>query len=155
MGSCVGKYVCARCIVDDALGRIVASNACSKKCTYCGRQSKQPIAADLDIVTEHIAECIARVYTDPVEELPWDSREGGYQAGTVYDSWELLEEVELFIDNEELLEDITTSFDQNEWCKRDGQILSPSQRKVSGWQAFKEAVKHKRRYTFWSMGLFI
>lgn len=146
------KYVCAKCIVDDALGRIVTSNACSKKCTYCGRQSQEPIAAVLDIVTEHIAECIARVYTDPVEVLPWDSHEGGYQGETVYNFWELLDEVGLSIDDEKLLEDITDSFDQDEWCVRDWQILSPSQRKVYGWQGFKEAVKHKRRYTFWSMG---
>ncbi|HEW79253.1 MAG TPA: RES domain-containing protein [Phycisphaerales bacterium] len=152
MGSYDDKYVCAECIVDDALGRIVTSNACSKKCTYCGRQSQEHIAAVLDIVTEHMAECIARVYADPVEVLPWDGREGGYQAGTVYNLWELLEEVELCIEDEQLLEDITDSFDQDEWCKRDWQILSPSQRKVYGWQVFKEAVKHKRRYTFWSMG---
>lgn len=152
MGNYDDKYVCAKCIADDALGRIVTSNACSKKCTYCGCQAQEPIAADLDIVTKHIAECITRVYTDPVEELPWDGREGGYQAGTVYNLWELLEEIGLFIDNEELLEDITTSFDQDEWCKRDGQILSPSERKIYGWQDFKRAVKHKRRYTFWSMG---
>jgi len=152
MGSYDEKYVCAKCIKDDALGRIITSNACSKKCTYCGRQSQKPIAADLDIVNEHIAECITREYIDPAEELPWDGREGGYQGGTVYDSWELLEEVELFIENEELQEDIIYSFDQDIWCKRDGQILSPSQRKVYGWQDFKRAVKHKRRYTFWSMG---
>jgi len=146
------KYVCAQCIMDDALGRIVTSNACSKKCTYCGRQSQEPIAAILDIVTEHMAECIARVYTDPAEVLPYESREGGYQGGTVYDFWELREKVELFIENEELLNDITDSFVQDIWCERDWLTLSPSQKKVYGWQAFQEAVKHKRRYTFWSMG---
>ena len=146
------KYVCVKCIEDDALGKIVTNNACSKKCTYCGCQSQKPIAAVLDIVTEHIAECIARVYTDPVEVLPWNSREGGYQGGLVYDSWELLDEVELFIENKQLMEDICSSFVHDEWCKRDWQILSPSERMVSGWQSFKEAVKHKRRYTFWSMG---
>ena len=46
---------------------------------------------------------------------------------------------------------IIDSFDQDEWCVRDWLILSPSQRKVYAWLAFKEAVKHKRRYTFWSM----
>jgi hypothetical protein len=152
MGSYDDKYVCAKCIVDDALGRIVTSNACSKKCTYCGRQSQEPIAAVLDIVTEHIAECIARVYTDPAEVLPWESREGGYQGATVYNLWELFEEVELCIEDEQLLEDITDSFDQNDWCVQDWLISSPSQRKVYAWLEFKEAVKHKRRYTFWSMG---
>ena len=148
MGSYAYKYVCAKCIVDEALGRIVSINASSEKCTYCGGQP----AADLGIVTEHIAECIAGVYTDPVEVLPWETREGGWQGGTVYNLWEIFEEVELFIEDEQLRLDITDYFDQTEWCVRDWQILGPSKRKASGWRSFKKAVKHKRRYTFWSMG---
>lgn len=146
------KYVCAECIEDVALGELVTRNASSKKCTYCGSQSEKPIAAVLDIVTEYMVDCISSEYTDPAEELPWDGRDGGY-LGEVYDIYELLDEIGFDVANDELREDIYSSFYcDKQWCKKDGQILSPSQKKIYGWREFKQAIKHKRRYTFWTMG---
>ncbi len=150
MGSHDDKYVCANCIEDEALQSVIEDSAEEETCSYCGQNCDRPIAAPLDKVTEHIAMCISRVYTDPVEVLPYESREGGYQ-GTVYELDELFEEIELWVENEKLMDDIRSSFEQEIWCVRDWLVLSPDQRKVYGWEEFKDAVKHKRRYTFWSM----
>ncbi len=145
------NYVCVSCIEDPALQEVVERNLEKNACSYCGKRSKKLIAAPLDIVTEHMAECIARIYTDPAEVLPYESREGGYQ-GTVYDTQELLEEIGFSVESEKLFEDICSSFVRDNWAEEDWLVLSPDQRKFYGWEAFKRAVKHKRRYTFWSMG---
>jgi hypothetical protein len=144
------KYVCASCMEDQALQEVVERNLEKNVCSYCGKRSRKGIAAPLDIVTEHMAECISRVYTDPAEVLPFESSEGGYQ-GTVYDTQELLGEIGFIIESNKLFEDICSSFVRNDWAERDWLILSPDQRKFYGWEDFKRAVKHKRRYTFWSM----
>lgn len=143
------KSVCARCIEDDALAEVVARNAESKQCDYCGRRGRKAIAAPLDAVTEHMAVCINREYCDPVEVLPWD--EGEY-VGETFDTREMLYEAAGFeVANEHLMEDILDSFCRDLWCDRDWQVLGPAQRRFAGWEAFKEVVKHERRYTFWSM----
>jgi len=144
------KYVCASCIEDPALQEIVERNLEKNACSYCGKRRKRLIAAHLDIVTEHMAECIANVYTDPAKVLPYESSEGGYQ-GKVYDTQELLEVIGFGIENEKLFEDVCSSFVRDNWAEEDWLVLSPDQRKVYGWETFKRAVKNKRRYTFWSM----
>ena len=145
------NYVCVSCIEDPALQEVVERNLAKNACSYCGKRRKKLIAAPLDIVTEHMAECIARVYTDPAEVLPYESREGGYQ-GTVYDSQELLEEIGFSVESENLFDDICSSFVRDYWAEEDWLVLSPDKRKFYGWEVFKRAIKHKRRYTFWSMG---
>src|SRR4051812_12747904 len=94
LNSSSADFVCARCVKDYALAEVVRNNLASEQCDFCGRTSKRMIAAAVDDVTEHIAECINREYSDPVDELPYESADGGYQ-GDVVDSWDLLEEIGL------------------------------------------------------------
>lgn len=144
------KYVCFSCIEDSALQDVVKSHVKTNYCPYCGKRSRKLIAAPLDVVTEHMAECISQVYTDPAEVLPYESSEGGYQ-GTVYDTEELFEEIGFCVKNDELFDDIRSSFVRDAWTEENWLSLAPDERKFYGWEDFKEALKHKRRYTFWSM----
>lgn len=144
-------YVCADCVEDYALQKVVRDNLNSKTCDYCDETSESDlIACSLEHVTDHIERCLRRVYTDPAEVLPYDSREGGYQLGTIWYSRDLFSEVGLEIENEQLIEDIISFFDFVEWAKENWQILSPDERAKSGWGKFKHTVKHTRRFTFWS-----
>lgn len=145
------KPVCAACIEDHALQEVVAQHAEHTTCAYCGKTGKRPIAAALDEVTLHMANCIGRVYCDPAETLPYESREGGYQ-GTVYELYELFEEIGFDVSNDDLRDDIYSSFDQDYWSETDWLVLDPGERLAHGWKTFSEAVKHQRRFTFWSMG---
>jgi len=146
------KHVCTECISDDDLREVIETNLDSHKCDYCGKSSDDLIAAPLDVVTERIWECVSEVYVNPVEELPYETAEGGWQGADVYDPWQLLnEEIGLGVEDENLLEDIVGSSPEPEWTKRDWVLLEPNKRQAYGWEAFKRAVKHKRRFTFWTM----
>lgn len=145
------KYVCAKCVEDDALKLIVEDNLCSDECDYCGETSEEHIAAELSDVTEHMAICIAQQYTDPANELPYESKEGGYQ-GESLDAYDLFEDIGLYLEDDTLREDIISNFSGGFWCKIDYFLLDQTQRLVFGWRDFCNVVKHRRRFTFWSMG---
>lgn len=141
-------FVCGDCLCDDALAEVVAAHLKSTECSYCGREGTEPIAAPLDAVTERMAACINREWTDPVDELPWDK---GY-VGRVLDAGELLQEIGFSVSSGDLFNDVAEAFTGHDWCERNYFAASPEDRWNFGWERFKRAVKHKRRFTFWSMG---
>ncbi len=99
------KYVCVSCIEDPGLQEVVKRHLENETCSYCGDRRRKLIAAPLDKVTEHIAECISRVYMD-AESLPYDSEDGSYW-GTAYTTQELLiEDVDFSVENAELFDDV-------------------------------------------------
>ena len=140
-----GKYVCKDCIEDDALQQIVEENLGSNQCSYCEKEEEVDIAAPLDKVTEHIVMCVLRKYDDPANAgLPYESREGGYQCGTIHTTEDLLsEEIGFWVKNDNLMQDIYSSFVRDDWTIRDWLTLEPEQRKFYGWRSFKNAVKNK------------
>jgi hypothetical protein len=144
------EYVCGECLQDKGLSDFVIDNALSKQCDFCGSTHEDPHAASLGDVIERMAECIAEEYNDPANELPYETREGGWQ-GEVFDAWELLEDIGFHADSEGLFEKVVEAFSDQQWCRRDYFSLSPTDRLRYGWDAFKKAVKHTRRFTFWSM----
>jgi hypothetical protein len=142
-------YVCQRCIEDMALQKVVRENSTSQECDYCGHRSDNPIAADLDDVLEFMDRVISEEYGDPNDELPWDGREGGWQ-GEVLDVFDLFADIEFYVENEQLLNDIRDHFSEREYCQKDYFASTPSQRVLVAWEKFKTVVKHQRRYTFWT-----
>jgi hypothetical protein len=144
------SFVCAACIEDEALAAVVANNLESKICNCCGVKRGKAFAAPLDSVTEHMAECIKHEYTEPENELPYDN-EGNTWIGEVLDASDLLEDIGFEVENEELFEEIREAFSGREWFHREAMVLTPIERRRVGWNNFKEAVKHQRRYTFWSI----
>jgi hypothetical protein len=73
------KHVCAKCFGDYAIRDFILDSAISRKCDYCGRKSRTPIAAEMDDVLELIDDGIHREYEPPEDNLPYDSSEGGWQ----------------------------------------------------------------------------
>ena len=144
-------YVCGECLHDKGLAEFVDGDANNTKCDFCGSVREVAHAASLGDVIEHMAECIAEEYTDPANELPYETREGGWQ-GEVFDAWDLMEDIGFHVESEELFERVVEAFSDQEWCRQDYFSLSPTERLRYGWDAFKKAVKHARRFTFWSMG---
>jgi hypothetical protein len=85
------EFVCGKCFCDEDMESYVSGIAERKKCDFCGRVGKEPIAAPFDDVAEYIASCIPHHYDDPANAgLPYESAEGGYQ-GSTYDTWEVFE----------------------------------------------------------------
>ncbi|MEZ4271719.1 MAG: HEPN-associated N-terminal domain-containing protein [Myxococcota bacterium] len=143
----LSKLVCADCVEDTELRALVTQYGASAQCSYCERITS---VASFDVVIERIALCVSRYYTDPANELPYCGAEGGY-LGPMYDTNEVLSDLGLDLDNSFLFDDIVASFDISEWAEVNWATLRPAERRRHGWERFKEATMHSRRYTFWSM----
>jgi hypothetical protein len=151
LGLCSGNggCVCGDCIGDPVLAELISRIASEVECKYCGRNSETPFSAPLGEVVEFMAEVINEEWTDPANELPYETREGGYQ-GNLLDAFELLEEIEFEPECEELFEDVASYFMGREWCRKNYFEATPAERQRFAWDRFCSEVKHVRRYTFWN-----
>lgn len=148
-----GPFICSDCIGDEDLADHIEFSATAKSCSFCANESKDPIAAPLENICEIIRECVERDYTDPANELPYESREGGYQ-GTVYDTHEVIFEViglELGNDDDSLRDEIADRVDyegQNAWCEKDYFAPDEHQYLTYSWSHFCHLITHERRFFF-------
>jgi hypothetical protein len=107
-----GQYVCPECFEDEDICAFVREHLEFDECSYCGKTSEDgaTIAADVEDVIDFIERKLSEEYEDPVQQVGWNSAEGGWLGVQVYESTH-----ELFMDglggfpcsNEELIEDIT------------------------------------------------
>src|SRR5271167_3061336 len=81
-----GDYVCPECFEDNDISAFVRENLESDECSYCGRTGENGanIAADVREVIEFIEGKLAEEYEDPVEQVSWNSAEGGWLGVHVY-----------------------------------------------------------------------
>jgi len=146
---CGNIMVCADCIQEDALQKLILESSMVARCDYCEIPKDKPVMS-LQAIIEHIDSCIHEEYTDAADELPFESREGGFQ-GNAMDGPDLLYELELNIENNDLFFAIANEFNDNQWCRRNYFSLTESQKLIYGWERFAKTVKEKRRFTFWSL----
>lgn len=144
------KYVCGQCFDDEFIKDFISDNALRKKCSYCGNESEELIAADVSKVGEFIEDALRSEYGDAVEWLPWESAEGGWQ-GTTYYTYELLDEIELGLENEELFSDLIQLLPSIDWCDRHPFQLSEDKELRFDWDRFSDIVKHKMRHVFFRL----
>jgi HEPN/RES N-terminal domain 1/RES domain len=144
----VRTHVCADCFTDEAIQQFVAGRMIETKCDYCGRSSDALIAAPMDDVLGLMANGLSVEWNDAVDELPYESAEGGYQ-GRAYDTWEFFDEVVGFpTEDAKLKKDIAHAFRDRLWCQRNYFSLSEQDALLIGWEEFCHEVKHERRYFF-------
>lgn len=144
-----GGDVCGDCIGDTALAEFISQNATAEMCFYCGREEEGSIACPLGEVVEFMAPMINEEWTDPANELPYETREGGYQ-GDVLTPWELLETIGFEPNHPDVFDDAASHFMGHDWCRSDYYAATLEERARFGWHAFCHEVKHARRYTFWT-----
>lgn len=140
------KWVCEHCVDDASLAARVAAEAESgRDCDYCG----EPVgAASLQVLIDAVHEGICTEWTDPANELPYESREGGYQ-GEVYDGAEIVyEHLDSFTDDFNLTTDVAEALRGEYFSKRDYFMLHRREALRYGWNRFVEQVKYKTRYLF-------
>lgn len=141
------RYVCIDCANEQFLGALVEAEVVEPQCDYCGAVSSddEPIAAPVSVLIAAVGRVINWYWTDPAEELPYESREGGYQ-GEVIDTVDLLSN-HVGMDWEgDLLEDIAGSLTNDFWCKRHYFRLDEDDRLRHGWREFEHTTKHESRY---------
>lgn len=140
------KWCCADHVEDDALEALIANEATSTACSYCGRQAEEPFAAAVDLIVERFAESLPQEWRGADEEgIPW---EGGYVWGTT-DTWDLVtDKLNWPLNDSDLIRDVVWALPEQAWVQRDFYRLTPSERLRFAWSDFVRIVKHERRYFF-------
>jgi hypothetical protein len=142
------KFVCVRCVEGDSLANAIFTNMVESRCDYCGRRSRKPIAAPVDVLVEPVLEGLQTEWADPGDELYYDGRDGGYQGETFSSDDLLLWEIDRFSEHESLVEEIADLLSDYHWCKKDYGLLRPGEALTYGWSNFCHKVKHETRYMF-------
>ena len=139
------RYVCASCVTDAHLAKVLTDKSDSHGCSYCGSLKAAPI----DVLLDEIVGVIVEDYDDPADELPYESREGGYQ-GIVYDNYEILDELDPWTDSGTLTDDVAGSISERQWCKKNYFELDQHEALRYGWNEFANQIKHRTRHLFFS-----
>jgi HEPN/RES N-terminal domain 1/RES domain len=142
----IGKSICPDCVTNPALKAIVEENLAWERCDYCGRQG-ETVAADTYALMEHITESIETEWAEPVEELPYETAEGGYQGDwCTFD--ELVHELGEDIGCDEFVDDVIAAYGGRGWCQRDYFQARLDEALGFSWERFAEIVKYRSRYVF-------
>lgn len=140
-------HVCDECFDDDALGELIRENATASACDYCGRSSVEPIAAETDLVMAAIVAGINSEFVRAIDELPWESAEGGWQGARTWDGMDLFDEIGWPFVSEELADDVVAALGEEPWCRQVFTGVDAEDLELD-WHQFVETVSHERRFLF-------
>lgn len=105
----------------------------------------------IDDVTDFILERIRGSFSSAVDELPYDGREGGFQAWNI-GTWDMISEklaIELPRDGSgRLFQALVDGIGDDQWCEFDWLALEPDESLRFSWNQFCEITKHRRRFFF-------
>ena len=137
----VDAYVCPNCVTDDILRNSIQGAIESEPCSYCGTEQSAPISVVLDAILD----VIQAEYTDPVEQLPWDGRDGGFQ-GAVIDGDDVVHALDEWTECDELLEDVANAFASSQWTENDYYGFGRAGPLSYGWSDFVGQVRSSTRF---------
>jgi HEPN superfamily RES-like protein/RES domain-containing protein len=145
------KFVCADCLDDDHLKAFIEDSAAWRKCTYCGKSSRnRNIAAPVDDVIQRIFDSISRRYGDAwASGSSWDNEDQRY----LNETWDTEDLVSRYVelpqdDSTELYQDILNAFPQRDWSTHHPWSSTDAEILQWGWNRFVNAVKYHRRFFF-------
>ncbi len=147
------KYVCSSCFGDQDLKAWIRDAGERRGCDYCNGYDSP--TCKLDEICVHIESCLKEVYGFAIDQLPYESAEGGY-IGTTWTTYEILvEEVGLSLPRDRkdrLFHAILGRLTEETWCEYDWLSLDYDEALRSSWDRFCETVKHRRRFFFHAVG---
>lgn len=145
------ERVCSSCFGDPVLRAWIRAENGPRGCDACGGHDSPTLA--FRRVASRIEEGIRRYYGRAVDQLPYESAEGGY-IGRHWDSWEMLDMIGLSLprDDGSLNNAIAETMIDEVWCDFDWLSLEPDEALRTSWQRFCHTVKHKRRFFFHATG---
>lgn len=143
-------FVCANCVYDSYLKKVVQEGASSTSCSYCDNSSSEYIAAPFSTLMDVVSETFLRFYSEPNDAgVPSDS--GKWLFGeAITDTADALAGFEDFC-ADGVFDEIERSFTTNDWFPcADGHWSSSHHHEELGhaWAAFVREVKYVRRYFF-------
>ncbi len=139
-------YVCSKHFGDKYLKAFIRRTGTREFCDVC-QQTKTCV--DIPTLATRIEENLRREYEDPwATGFSRDDESGELIGGTIYDKYELVER-EALIEPYEVVEAVCKEIDNADWANLDW-LLSESEYMEYGWQEFREVVKHRMRFVFFS-----
>ena len=143
------ENVCAGCIGDDDLKAWIYSIGGRTGCDFC-RGVDFP-TCKLAVLCDRIHDFLIRYWGTAVEQLPYESAEGGYQ-GATWDTEDILfDHVDLQLPRDEtdvLRFAIVSLMEDEVWCDFDWGTLEYDQALWTSWERFCTTVMHSRRFFF-------
>lgn len=140
----VDTTICSGCVTDEALVEAIRIQGDAVPCNYCLETPTPPAASvPIEVVLKLVVDGLKLEYEDPVENMAWE----GEYVGGVDDTWDLLWDLGV-TEREDVHHALHDAIVTAHWCQREPYAASPTQALIWGWNAFREFVKHRRRFTF-------
>ena len=141
--------VCAKCFSDDGIVEFIENFEGPPGCLFC--EGADAPTAPLDAVADHMRECLMKFYGFAVDQLPYETQEGGYQAPH-WDTYDLLFdqlEIDLPRDpNERLRFTLPDLISEESWCAYSWVSLEYDEELDYAWKKFCRTIKYERRFFF-------
>jgi len=148
------RDLCVRCLDDDDLKDFIRGFDIKGRCSFCS--ARHVAIAPLSDMADHLRGFMEENYSKAADELPYESREGGYQGGSTYSTWEvLIEQIGLPLTGTgevELGHALADAIGEDIWCDFDWTSLDLDDSLKYSWDRFCETVKHHRRFFFHGLG---
>jgi hypothetical protein len=143
--------VCPGCIDDEGLQRYVADHAQIESCDFCGEPGPQGL--NLGALFDYMGNRIDTEWDRAIEELYYGEGDEIWESGgaTVYDSSELLWELDEPLGNDELREAFVAAFEDDR-ISRHAFRLAHHERLAYGWETFARYVRQECRFLFLRTG---
>ena len=145
------ERVCSSCFEDADLRRWIRARSGPRGCDACGGFDSPTLP--IGTVADRIAEGLRKLYGFAVEQLPYESAEGGYMGKTLT-TFEVLDEIDFSLprDDGELLQALLSALPNELWCDYDWLALDDDEVLRLSWKKFCTVVKHERRFFFHDKG---
>ena len=142
--------VCSECVEEPDLQHYIVAADGEPGCSFCDGDDA-PTCEFLDFMG-HVSGCISEEYDLAGNWLPWEGREGGWQWGPVWRTYELvLYELGIRFPREgsdELVSAMEDLLGDQEWCVIDPYGEDPLEDLRLRWQQFCDLIKHRTRFFF-------
>ncbi|WP_353558222.1 HEPN-associated N-terminal domain-containing protein [Paraburkholderia terrae] len=147
------ERVCSSCFDDADLRAWIRDVGGPRGCDAC-EKFDSPTCKIADLC-RHIESCLKKYWGFAVDQLPYESAEGGYLAPT-WDTYDLLtDEVGLTLPRDykgTLFHALIREITDEVWCEYNWLTLDHDVALRTSWERFCETVKYKRRFFFHNDG---
>ena len=141
--------VCAQCFSDEWICQLIEDIDGPPGCSFC-KSSDSP-TAPLDKVCDYMRECLMEFFAFAADNLPYESREGGYLAKH-WGTYELLlDEIQLDLPMDQdgqLMYMLSDRISDQVWCEHDWLSLDYNVMLEHSWEKFCRMIQHERRFFF-------
>lgn len=140
-------HICSDCVNDEWLKSWIEDEPSANQCSFCDARSDSPIAARFDDFVGYVLIGVRFYWNHPDDEgIAYESAEGGYMA-SISDNSDVIWDLGVS-ENDAVIEALIDAIEDNGWVSRGYYAGTESDWLTSGWDRFKEIIKHHSRFFF-------